>query len=86
MATAGVAVNNTNKKVIFKKSAPFTDCISETVNTQIDDAQKIEEEMPIYNLIEYSNAYSKISGRLRQFRSLYNNGDVTDFHGDNNSA
>ena len=86
MATAGVAVNNTKKKLIFKKGAPFTDCIPETVNMQIDDVQKIEEEMHIYNLIEYSNAYSKISGRLRWFRSLDNNGDVTDFHGDNNSA
>ena len=28
-AAAGVAVNNTNKKVIFKNCAPFTDCITE---------------------------------------------------------
>ena len=27
MAAAGAAVNNTNKKVIFKNCAPFTDCI-----------------------------------------------------------
>ena len=27
------AVNNTNKKVIFKNCAPFTNCISEMNNT-----------------------------------------------------
>ena len=33
MAAAGVAVNNTNKKLIFKNCAPFTDCITEINNT-----------------------------------------------------
>ena len=28
-AAAGAAVNSTNKKVIFKICAPFTDCITE---------------------------------------------------------
>ena len=40
-AAAGAAVNNTNKKVIFKNCAPFTDCITETNNTQIDNAHKM---------------------------------------------
>ena len=35
-ATGGAAANNTNKKVIFKNCAPFTDCISKINNTQID--------------------------------------------------
>ena len=30
---AGAAANNTNKKVIFKNCAPFTNCISEIYNT-----------------------------------------------------
>ena len=30
------AANNTNKKVIFKNCAPFTDCISKINNTQVD--------------------------------------------------
>ena len=29
--------NNENKKVIFKNCAPFTDCISEINNTQVDN-------------------------------------------------
>ena len=41
MATEGVAVNNTNKKVIFKNFAPVTNCITEINNTQIDDARLI---------------------------------------------
>ena len=33
---AGAAVNNTNKNVLFKNSTPFTDCLTEINNTQID--------------------------------------------------
>ena len=32
-AAAGAAVNNVNKKVIFKNCTPFTNCISEINNT-----------------------------------------------------
>ena len=49
MATAGAAVYNTNKKVIFKNCAPFTDCMTETYNTQINDAQKIDLVVPIHH-------------------------------------
>ena len=42
-AAVGEAVNSTNKKVIFKNFAPFTDCVTEINNTQADDAQKIYE-------------------------------------------
>ena len=50
-----------NKGVIFKSCAPFTDCISEINNTEIDNAKDIDVVMPIYNLIEYNDNYSKIS-------------------------
>ena len=53
-AAAGASVKTTNKKVIFKNCAPFTGCITEINNTQIDDAQKIDVVMPMYNLIEHS--------------------------------
>ena len=33
-------------------------------NTQIDDGQDMDRVIPIYNLIEYSDAYSKTSGSL----------------------
>ena len=38
---SGAAVNNTNKKVIFKFCAPFTDCITDINNTQVHDAKKM---------------------------------------------
>ena len=38
-ADAGAAANNTNKKVIFKNCAPFTNYISKINNNQIDNAE-----------------------------------------------
>ena len=66
-AAASGAVNNTNKKVIFKNCAPFTNCISEINNTQIDNAEDIDIVMPMYNLIEYSDNYAKTTGSLWQY-------------------
>ena len=66
-AAAGAAANNTNKKVIFKNCAPFTNCISEINNTQIDNAKDIDIVMPMYNLIEYSDSYAKTTGSLWQY-------------------
>ena len=31
-------------------------------NTQVDNAEKVDVVMPMYNLTEYSNNYSKTSG------------------------
>ena len=64
---AGAAVNNTNRKVIFKNCAPFTNCISEINNTQIDNAKDIDIVIPMYNLIECSDNYAKATGSLWQY-------------------
>ena len=66
-AAQGAAANNSNKKVIFKNCAPFTNCISEINNTQIDNAKDIDIVMPMYNLIEYSDNYAKTTGSLWQY-------------------
>ena len=66
-AAQGAAANNTNKKVIFKNCVPFTNCISEINNTQIDNAKDIDIVMPMYNLIEYSDNYAKTTGSLWQY-------------------
>ena len=66
-AAQGAAANNTNKKVIFKNCAPFTNCISGINNTQIDNATDIDIVMPMYNLIEYSDNYAKTTGSLWQY-------------------
>ena len=89
-AADGAAVNNTNKKVIFKNFAPFTSCISKINNEQIDNAEYIDIVMPIYNLIEYSDNYSKTSGSLWQYckdiPAVNNNGDIVSFNGDDNAT
>ena len=86
-AAQGVAVNNTNKKVIFKNCAPFTNFISEINNTQIDNAKDIDIVMPMYNLIEYSNNYAKTKGSLWQYckdiPALNANDEITEFTGGN---
>ena len=46
--------------------------------------------MLIYNLIEDSNSYSKISGSFRQYYkdepTIPNNGDIIDFSANNNDS
>ena len=88
-AGARATANNTDKKVIFKDCAPFTNCISKINNEQIDNAEYIDIIMPKYNLIEYSDNYSEISGNLWQYYkdipAVNDNGDIVAFNGDNDS-
>ena len=56
-----------NKGVIFKNCAPFTDCISEINNIQIDNAKDLDAVMPMCDLFEYSGSYLKTSGSLWQY-------------------
>ena len=53
-----------DKGVAFKSCGAFTNCISETNNTQVDNAKDIDIVMPMYNLIEYSDNYAKTSRSL----------------------
>ena len=82
-AAEGNAANNASKKVIFKNCAPFTNYISKINNTHIDNAEYIDIVMPIYNLIEYSDNYSKTSGSLWQYckeiPAVNNAGNIIDF-------
>ena len=66
-AGACAGANKINRKVIFKNCAPFTICISEINNTQIDNAKDIDVVMSMYNLIEHSDNYAKTTGRLWQY-------------------
>ena len=52
-----------DKGVVFKNCAPFTNCINQINNTQVDNAKGIDIVMPVYNLIEYSDNFAKTSGR-----------------------
>ena len=65
-AAADSDANNTSKKVIFKNCAPFTNCISQINNTDLEKSKYLDIVMPMYNLIEYNDNYSKTSGSLWQ--------------------
>ena len=86
-AAANDDANNTNKKVIFKNCAPFTICISEINNTQVDNAKDLDIVMPMDNLTECSDNYSKTSGSLWQYckdiPTVDNNNAIVNFT-DNN--
>ena len=64
-ATADADANSVNnRKKINKNCARFTDCKSAVNNVEIHGAKDIDIALPRYNLIEYSDSYSKTSGRL----------------------
>ena len=75
---AGRQADERDKGVIFKNCAPFTKCISRINNTDIDNAHDIDIVMPMYNLIEYSDNYSKTSGSLWQYYKDDPNDNLTD--------
>ena len=56
-----------DKGVAFKNCAPFTNCLSEINNTQVDNGKDIDIVTPMYNLIEYSDNYAKTTGGLWQY-------------------
>ena len=43
---------------------PFINCQSKINNTQTENAKDTDIVMPMYNLIKYSDNYSKTSGSL----------------------
>ena len=53
-----------NKKLTFINNVPVRSCISKTNNTLIDNVENLNVVMSMYNLLEYSNNYSMISGSL----------------------
>ena len=84
------AANNAKTKVINKNCSPFTDCTNEVNNTQVDNAKDIDIVMSIYNLIEYSDNYSKTSGTLwqcyRDEPALNNSGGIINFSNNANNS
>ena len=87
----GIAANPNNRKnTIIKNCTPITACISEINNTQTDNAKDIDMVMPMYNLTEYSDSYSKTSGSLWQYYRdesfLNDNGAIANFRDDSNNS
>ena len=79
-ADAAARVTNRNdEQVIFKKYAPFTDCITEINNTEVDNAKDLDVFMLIYNLSKYSDNCSRTSGSLYPFyRDEPNDDNITE--------
>ena len=67
-----------DKGVTFKNCAPFTKFISRINNTDVDTTRDIDIVMPMYNLIEYNDDYSKISGSLWQYYKDEPNDNIAD--------
>ena len=44
---AGRRLDERNKEVIFKNCAPFTDCMSEINNTEVNNAKYVDVVMPM---------------------------------------
>ena len=60
-AAVDAAENHSNKKVIFKNCALFTDSLRKINNIHVDDANYIDVVVPMYSLIKFCDIYSKTS-------------------------
>ena len=58
-----------NKSVAFKNNTPFINCISKIKNVLTDNAEDLDVEMPMYNLLEYSKNYRKTTDSLWNYYS-----------------
>ena len=64
---AATVVDRNKNQVIFKNCAPFTNCVSEIHYTVVNNTKDLDIVMPMYNLIECSNNYSKTFESLWQY-------------------
>ena len=55
---------NFNKELTLKNNTPFTSCISKINGELVENVEDLDIVMPMYNLLEYSKNYEKISGSL----------------------
>ena len=74
---AAKLLDERNKGVTFKNCAHFTICISRINNTDIDNALDLDIVMPMHNLIEYRENYSKASRSLWQYYKNDSKNNIT---------
>ena len=67
-ATATNAANAAATRLVLKSCAPFTKCNLEINDEHIDTSENLDIEMPMYNLIEYSDNYQDSSATLYQYK------------------
>ena len=68
-----------NKCVIFQNCASRIKCIGKIHDTEIDNAQDIDIVMPMHNLIEYSDNFSKTFGSLWQYYKVETNDNLGNY-------
>ena len=51
-----------NEKLTFRNNSSFRSCISKIRNTFIDNTEDLDLDIPMYNMLEYSDNYSMTSG------------------------
>ena len=66
LAAAAANENDNVENDVEKNNAPFRSCISKINSTLIDNAEDLDIVIPMieYNLLEYNQSYSMISGSL----------------------
>ena len=84
LVKGNISVNNT---AAAGADANNTNCINKINNNQVDNGKDTDIVMPICNLKEYSDNYSKKSGSVWQYckdiPAANDNGDIVDFNGAN---
>ena len=61
---AEIAADGNYKEVVFKNWAWFIKCISIINNAEVNSDEDLDSMMPVYNLLEYCDNYSKTSASL----------------------
>ena len=63
-----VADVGANTNVAFENCAPFSRCVTHINDEHVETAENLDNIMPMYNLLEYSDNYADSSGSLYQFK------------------
>ena len=64
---SGNNINEYNRKVSLKNSAPFINSTLKINRQLIEDAQDLDIVMPMYNLLYYSKNFRKTTGSFRNY-------------------
>ena len=60
-------INRRNRLLILKNNAPFVSCMTKINNELIEDAEDLDVEMLMYNLLEFSKNYRKTIGSFSNY-------------------
>ena len=70
-------IETKNKQYLKTVLKNFSDYVSEINNTQINNGIDLDVVMPMYNLIEYIDNYTKATGSLWQYHKDESANNIT---------